>query len=105
MNMRLTPADLERIELVKRYFASLPVAVDLNATDVVRIALRELQDRIVEVGRMPPDHQREPVLGNRGASMDLHSRRGGVLRNLGSSMDPHPPILGAGVPRRRVIEP
>ena len=52
--MRLTTTDLERIQNAQHYFAALkPVGVELSATDIVRIALRELQDRLSESGGVP----------------------------------------------------
>ena len=54
--MRLTTTDLEHIQNAQHYFAALrPVGVNLSATDIVRIALRELQNRIGEVGGIPAE--------------------------------------------------
>ena len=47
MNIRLTANDLDRVGEAKQHFASLrPVPVHLGTAEVVRIALRELTNRL-----------------------------------------------------------
>ena len=47
MNIRLTASDLDRVGEAKQHFASLrPVPVDLGTAEIVRIALRELTNRL-----------------------------------------------------------
>jgi len=59
MNMRLTSRDLERVDAAKKYFASLrPVPLHLTSAGVVRIAIRDMLDRIE--GRLPAGEPQGP---------------------------------------------
>ena len=59
MNIRLTNTDLERIGSAQQYFASLrPVPVHLGNAEVVRVALRELVNRLDRGGHdQPNEHE------------------------------------------------
>lgn len=47
MHIRLTEADRERLLVAQRHFATLdPVPVHLGNVDIVRVALRELAEKI-----------------------------------------------------------
>ena len=58
--MRLTQDDLDRLDGIQRYFASLPVPVRLKKTDCVRAALENLVE-VIGVGHLPPSASGKPT--------------------------------------------
>ena len=80
--MRLTTTDLERIQNAQHYFAALrPVGVDLSATDIVRIALRELQNRIREVGGIPAETEPAGALAKLDRQMKANALYDAAMMN------------------------